>query len=77
MKRFLRVMLVLGGLAVAAVVGLVWFGPVAVGDKKVLLDFLLGRGIEPPTATQAVSQLLRVSGSRCTRPRCRWRAGRW
>lgn len=64
MSRFLRVMLVLGGLAVAAIVGFVWFGPVAVGDKKVLLDFLLGRGIEPPTAAQAASQLQLAPGFR-------------
>ncbi len=35
-----------------------------VGDKKVLLDFLLGRGIEPPTAAQAAAQLVVADGFR-------------
>jgi glucose/arabinose dehydrogenase len=43
-----------------AVPAFVWFGPVVVGDKKLLLEFLLGRGVEPPAAT-VVAQRLRVA----------------
>jgi hypothetical protein len=47
------------GIAVLVVAGLgfVWLGPVQVGNKKALFDFLLGRGIEAPTAERALAQL--------------------
>ena len=66
-------------LLVVAGLGFVWLGPVQVGNKKALLDFLLGRGIEAPTAEQALAQLQVADGfrSRCTRPTCHWRAGHW
>ena len=44
---------------VLALIGFVWFGPVTVGDKKVLVDFILGRGIDPPSAAQAAERLRR------------------
>jgi glucose/arabinose dehydrogenase len=47
-RVFLALALVLL-LATGAVAAFVWFGPIAVSDKKVLLDFLLGRGINTPT----------------------------
>ena len=61
MKKLLLVLLLAVALLVVAGIGYVWFGPVAVGDKKVMLDFLLGRSIEPPTAEQ-VAAVLRVGG---------------
>ncbi len=42
---------------VLALFGFVWFGPVTVGNKKVLVDFILGRGIDPPSAAQAAERL--------------------
>ncbi|MGI9245594.1 MAG: PQQ-dependent sugar dehydrogenase [Steroidobacteraceae bacterium] len=46
--------ILLGALAVLACLAagaaiLVWHGPVTIGDKKMLLDFALGRGIAPPS----------------------------
>ena len=35
-------------LLVTAALAFVWWGPVPVSDKRVLLDFMLGRGIAPP-----------------------------
>jgi glucose/arabinose dehydrogenase len=47
-------------IAVAAfVVAFIWFGPVTVGNKRMLLDFVLGRGIDPPAA-QVVAERLHV-----------------
>ena len=60
MKKILLWFLLAVTLLVVAGLGYVWFGPVAVGDKKVMLDFLLGRSIEPPTAEQVASQLRRA-----------------
>ena len=62
-------MLVLGLLAtvaalLAASVGYVWFGPVEVGNKKVMLDFILGRGIQPPTSKEAAARLVVADGFR-------------
>ena len=45
-----------------ALVGVVWFGPVTVGNKKILLDFILGRGIAPPSAAQAAELLQAADG---------------
>jgi glucose/arabinose dehydrogenase len=36
----------------AALLALIWFGPVAIGNKRVLVDFMLGRGIAPPSSLQ-------------------------
>jgi hypothetical protein len=41
----------------AALAALVWWGPITVSDKRVMLGFLLGRGIEPPSATRIAMQL--------------------
>jgi glucose/arabinose dehydrogenase len=64
MKKLLLVLLLAVALLVVAGIGYVWFGPVAVGDKKVMLDFLLGRSIEPPTAAQVASRLQVADGFR-------------
>jgi glucose/arabinose dehydrogenase len=49
-------------LAIAALAVLVWHGPVVVGDKKVLLNFVLGRGIAPPSASQVTDRLRVADG---------------
>jgi glucose/arabinose dehydrogenase len=49
---------------IAALIAGVWFGPVQVGDKKVMLDFMLGRGIKPPSAEQVSSRLVVADGFR-------------
>ena len=55
--------LVAGVLTVGLVLfALLWFGPVIIGDKKLLLDFVLGRGIEPPSANQVGNQLKVADG---------------
>jgi glucose/arabinose dehydrogenase len=64
MKKLLLVLLLGVALLVVAGLGYVWLGPVAVGDKKVMLDFLLGRSIEPPTAEQVASELRVANGFR-------------
>jgi len=58
--RTRRILLVCAGtlLALAAALAAVlWWGPVPVSDKRVLLDFLLGRGIEPPAAATVAARL--------------------
>ena len=42
---------------IAALLAFVWFGPVPIGNKRVLIDFMLGRGIAPPRAEQIASLL--------------------
>lgn len=44
-------------LVLLAALAFVWFGPVAIGDKKMMLDFMLGRGIEPPPAAEIERRL--------------------
>jgi glucose/arabinose dehydrogenase len=64
MKRALRwIAIVVVALAVMLAL-FVWLGPVQVGNKKVLLDFLLGRGIEPPSAAEAAEKLVLADGFR-------------
>lgn len=49
-----------GALAVVlvALLAFAWFGPVAIANKRVLIDSVLGRGIAPPSALQ-VAELLK------------------
>ena len=42
---------------VAALAAFVWWGPITVSDKGMMLGFLLGRGIDPPSATRVAMQL--------------------
>jgi glucose/arabinose dehydrogenase len=64
MKKLLVLLLLALALLVVAGLGYVWFGPVQVGNKKVMLDFLLGRSIGPPTAQQVASRLMVANGFR-------------
>jgi glucose/arabinose dehydrogenase len=52
-------------LAVAlALLAFVWWGPVPVSDKRVMLDFMLGRGIDPPSAATVAARLEAPAGMR-------------
>jgi glucose/arabinose dehydrogenase len=64
MKKHLVWLLLAVALLVVAGLGFAWFGPVQVGNKKVMLDFLLGRSIEPPTVQQVASRLMVANGFR-------------
>ena len=64
MKKVLLWALITIALLVVAGIGFFWFGPVQVGNKKVMLDFMLGRGIPPPTSAQAAAQLVVADGFR-------------
>jgi glucose/arabinose dehydrogenase len=61
-KRLLRWTIVTLLVVLLALIGFVWFGPVTVGNKKILLDFILGRGIEPPSAAQVAERLKVADG---------------
>jgi len=66
MKSQLRRFLVIAGMTVlavaAALIAFVWWGPVPVSDKRVMLDFMLGRGIEPPSTTTVAERLQAPAG---------------
>jgi glucose/arabinose dehydrogenase len=64
MKKVLRRILVAIVAIAALLAGVLWFGPVQIGNKRVLLDFMLGRGIAPPTAEQAAARLKIAAGYR-------------
>jgi len=64
MKKILRWAVVAVVVLVALLLGFVWFGPVQVGNKKILLDFMLGRSIEPPSAAQVAAKLQVAEGFR-------------
>jgi glucose/arabinose dehydrogenase len=64
MKRILRWTAIALLVLPAALAGLLFFGPVEVGNKKALLDFVLGRGIGPPPAERALAQLQLADGFR-------------
>jgi glucose/arabinose dehydrogenase len=58
--RTRRILLVCAGSLVAlaaALAAVLWWGPVPVSDKRVLLDFVLGRGIAPPAAATVAARL--------------------
>jgi len=62
-RAFRWFLIVLAGVVVA-LFGFVWFGPVTIGDKHVLLDFVLGRGIAPPSIAEAAARLTVADGYR-------------
>jgi len=64
LRRFLA-MTALTLLAIAvALAAFVWWGPIPVSDKRVLLDFMLGRGIEPPSSATVAERLKAPAGMR-------------
>jgi len=49
---------------VAALAAFIWWGPVPISDKRVLLSFLLGRGIAPPNQATVAERLQAPPGFR-------------
>jgi len=66
-KRLLTALAAALLLGIAALAAVVWFGPVPISDKRMFADFLLGRGIPPPTAVQ-VAERLHVAAGFTVRP---------
>lgn len=64
MKKALRWVALTVVVLVALLLSFIWFGPVQVGNKKILLDFMLGRSIEPPSAAQVAEELQVAEGFR-------------
>jgi glucose/arabinose dehydrogenase len=56
-RRLLRISAVVVAVLLAALASLVWWVPVPVSDKRVMLDFLLGRGIAPPSEATVAERL--------------------
>jgi glucose/arabinose dehydrogenase len=56
-KRITIALLIVFMLLVAGLAGYIWFGPVTVGNKTVLLDFMLGRGIAAPSSATIAERL--------------------
>jgi len=63
-RRLLRISAVVLAVLLAALASLVWWGPIPVSDKRVMLDFLLGRGIDPPSTTTVADRLRAPAGMR-------------
>jgi len=63
-RRILTLSIAFLLLLVAVLAAFVWWGPVPVSDKRVLLDFLLGRGIAPPSASTVAERLQVPAGFR-------------
>ncbi len=55
-KRFVLGIGALTGVLVAAI-GFIWFGPIAISDKEMLLNKLIGRSIAAPSTTTLRTQL--------------------
>lgn len=56
-KRFAIATAVVLLLLLATAAALLWLGPVQAGNARVLLDFVLGRGIDPPSSVEAAQRL--------------------
>jgi glucose/arabinose dehydrogenase len=56
-RRLLKISTIVLAVLLAALAALVWWGPVPVSDKRVMLDFLLGRGIAPPSEATVAERL--------------------
>jgi glucose/arabinose dehydrogenase len=61
-RRVLVALLLTLAIITIGLTALVWFGPVPIGGKKVLLNFVLGRGIDPPSAAQVAERLKPPAG---------------
>ena len=64
LPRILAAVALAALLLVGALAALVWWGPVPISDKRMLLDFMLGRGIEPPSEETVVRRLAVPPGFR-------------
>jgi glucose/arabinose dehydrogenase len=63
-RRFLVIAAASALVLVAALAAFVLWGPIPVSDKRVMLDFMLGRGIDPPNATTVAERLAAPDGMR-------------
>jgi glucose/arabinose dehydrogenase len=63
-RRFLLIAAASALVLVAALAAFVLWGPIPVSDKRVMLDFMLGRGIDPPSATTVAERLAAPGGMR-------------
>ncbi len=64
LSRFLVIAAASALVLVAALAAFVLWGPIPVSDKRVMLDFMLGRGIDPPNATIVAERLAAPPGMR-------------
>jgi glucose/arabinose dehydrogenase len=64
LRRFLVIATTSALLLVVALAAFVAWGPIPVSDKRVMLDFMLGRGIDPPNATTVAERLAAPTGMR-------------
>ena len=63
-SRFLVIAAASALVLVAALAAFVLWGPIPVSDKRVMLDFMLGRGIDPPNASTVAERLAAPAGMR-------------
>jgi glucose/arabinose dehydrogenase len=63
-RRFLVITAASVLVILATLVAFIWWGPVPVSDKRVMLDFMLGRGIAPPSETTVAERLRAPPGFR-------------
>jgi len=62
LRRFLVIAAASALLLVVALAAFVWWGPIPVSDKRVMLDFMLGRGIEAPSEATVAERLRAPTG---------------
>jgi glucose/arabinose dehydrogenase len=63
-RRFLVIAAASALVLVAALAAFVLWGPIPVSDRRVMIDFMLGRGIDPPNATTVAERLAAPDGMR-------------
>lgn len=63
-RRLLTIALAVLFSLLGVLAAFVWWGPVPVSDKRFMLDFLLGRGIEPPDVATVARRLRAPPGFR-------------
>jgi glucose/arabinose dehydrogenase len=63
-RRFLVIAATSALVLVAALAAFLLWGPIPVSDKRVMLDFMLGRGIDPPSTTTVAERLAAPAGMR-------------
>ena len=63
-RRLIAIVAAVLLVTLAGLLAFVWWGPVPIADKRVMLDFLLGRGIAPPTAAVVEARLRAPPGFR-------------
>jgi glucose/arabinose dehydrogenase len=63
-RRLITITLAAVLVLLVALAAFVWWGPITVSDKRVMLDFLLGRGIAPPSEATVAERLQAPPGFR-------------